>query len=246
MSVILTATGIVFTLYGLLLLLVSNITMGLIMTISLGLFILFCGIFYKKIKEKTKNGIYKYIKILVLTLICVEILFASFLGVYSVFDNAEFDEDVCLVLGAGLIGENITWPLKLRLDKAIEYHEKNPESLIVVSGGKGQGETVTEALAMEKYLLQHNIDKNKIIKEEKATSTKENMLFSKEILDNRLKSEYDIVVITNNFHIFRGVALAKDAGFTEVRHLHAGLKWYNVIPCYLRETLALIKMWVLG
>ena len=128
----------------------------------------------------------------------------------------------------------------------IEYHNKNPEALIVVTGGKGLQETVTEAYAMEKYLIQNGVEESKIIKEEMATSTFENMKFSKEILDNYFANDYSVVVITNNFHIFRGAAIAKKAGFQNVKHMHAGLQWYNLVPCFLRESLAVVKMLVIG
>ena len=98
---------------------------------------------------------------------------------------------------------------------------------------------------MEKYLLQNGVDKDKIIKEEKATSTAENMKFSKEILDKQFSGDYSAVVLTNNFHIFRGVAIARKAGLQKVFHLHSGLQWYNLLPCFLRESLAVIKLFVL-
>lgn len=42
-----------------------------------------------------------------------------------------------------------------------------------------------------------------------------------------------------------GVSVAKAEGFEQVRHLHAGLKWYNMMPCYLRESLAVLKLWLI-
>ena len=149
-------------------------------------------------------------------------------------------------MGAGIRGDKVTLPLKMRLDKAIEYHYKNPDALIVVTGGQGLQETVTEAYAMEKYLVQNGVNNNKILKEEKATSTFENMKYSKEILDNYFSKDYSVVVITNNFHIFRGAVVAKKTGFKNVTHLHTGLQWYNLMPCFLRESLAVIKMIILG
>lgn len=53
-------------------------------------------------------------------------------------------------------------------------------------------------------------------------------------------------IITNNFHVFRGMTIAKHTGFKNVAHMHAGLQWYNFMPCFLRESLAVIKMFILG
>jgi len=188
----------------------------------------------------------KTLKIFIVCLICIEILLVGFIAIYGQNDNVNYDEDVVVVLGAGINGDKVTLPLKMRLDKAVKYYEKNPEAIIVVTGGQGFQETVTEASAMEKYLAAKGIPKEKIIKEEKATSTNENMRFSKQILDGYFGDEYSIVVVTNNFHIYRSVAISKNEGFQEVFHLHCGLQWYNLIPCYLRESLAVIKMWILS
>ena len=168
----------------------------------------------------------------------------AFIAAYGQFDNVNYNEDAVIVLGAGIRGDRVTVPLAYRLNAAIEYHKKNPDAMIVVTGGQGYQETITEAEAMEGYLLRKGVDPSKIIKEEKATSTNENMRFTKEILDEYFEGDYSVVVVTNNFHIYRGVQIAKMEGFEKVHHKHAGLKWYNMAPCYIRESLAVLKMWV--
>ena len=65
------------------------------------------------------------------------------------------------MLGAGIKGERVTLTLANRLNKAIEYHNANPESIIIVSGGQGRGEAISEAFAMKRYLVAHNIDEAK-------------------------------------------------------------------------------------
>ncbi|MBQ8301910.1 MAG: YdcF family protein [Clostridia bacterium] len=246
MSIILAVVGIVFCIYGLCLCLLSNLNLGVIMTLLLGVFFLGYGIFYKKIKLITQKGIMKAIKIFIIALICAETVLVGFIAIYGQRDNVNYNEDAVIVLGAGIRGDKVTLPLKMRLDKTIEYHNENPEALIVVSGGQGFQETVTEASAMEKYLINNGVSGKVIIKEEKATSTNENMRFSKEILDTYFNEEYTTVVITNNFHIYRGVSIAKIEGIENVSHMHASLQWYNIVPCYLRESLAVLKMWILG
>lgn len=232
------------TLYGLILCITSNLNMGVLLVLALGFFAVITGFFYEKIKKLTKSGILKYCKISVIIILCIEFVLVSFIAIYGVADNVDYTEDAVVVLGAGIRGERVTLPLKMRLDKAIEYHSKNPQAVIVVTGGRGFQETVTEAYAMEKYLIEHGIKKDKIIKEEEATSTEENMKFSKALLDKCFDDEYSVAVISNNFHIFRGTYNAKRAGFELVTHMHAGLQWYNLIPCYLRESLAVLKMLV--
>ena len=245
-SRIITLFGTVFTVYGLILCTLSNLNLGVMLVATIGIVSLGIGVFYSKIKELTSVRIFKIFKYLFILFLCVEIILISFIAIYGCFDNVDYTENAVIVLGAAIRGDRVTLPLKMRLDAAIDYHRKNPDSVIVVSGGQGLQETVTEASAMEKYLIQNGIEESKIIKEEKATSTFENMKFSKEKLDNLFSTDYSVVVVTNNFHIFRATAVAKKTGFQKVTHAHAGLQWYNLIPCFLRESLAVIKMFVLG
>ncbi len=244
MSFILCLIGTVFTIYGLILCAKSNFNLGVIAVVGLGLFILLWGVFYDKIKKITSKGVMRCIKYIVIILFCCEVLLLGFLAVYGINDNVTYNEEAVIVLGAGIRGDRVSLPLKLRLDTAIEYSNKNPEALIVVTGGQGYQETVTEAYAMEKYLVEHGVDKSRIIKEEKATSTNENMRYSKLLLDGIFDGDYEIAVVTNNFHIYRSAAIAHMEGFEAVTHVHAGLQWYNLLPCYLRESLAVLKLWV--
>lgn len=245
-SVLITSIGAVFVVYGLILCIMSNLNVGVVLVLALGIFTLCLGVFCKKIKQLSDKKMFRICKIVIILLICAEVILVAFMAIYGYSDNVNYNEDAVIVLGAGVRGDKVTLPLKLRLDKAIEYHFKNPEAMIVVTGGQGFQETVTEAYAMEKYLLENGVDKNKILKEEKATSTSENMQFSKRILDNHYKDDYSVVVITNNFHIFRGVTLAERTGFQRVAHMHVGLQWYNLMPCFLRESLAVIKLLIGG
>lgn len=234
--------GVVFTIYGLILCVMSNLNLGVILVAVFGIVTLLTGVFYARLKQ---IKFFRLCRTLFILFLCAEIAIIAFIAVYGAVDNINYNEDAVIVLGAGIRGDKVTLPLKMRLDKAIEYHHKNPDAYIVVTGGQGLQEYVTEAYAMEKYLIQNGVDENRIIKEEKATSTFENMKFSKEILDNCFETDYSVVVVTNNFHIFRGVATAKNAGFKNVAHMHAQLQWYNLMPCFLRESLAVIKMIIL-
>lgn len=243
MKRLLALLGTVLIIYGAVLSMMSNFNTGIVMIFALGVMLEIYGLFYKRLD---RYAAMRVIKGVVLAALCAEALLVGFIAYQGVHDTVSCEEDAVIVLGAGVHGDRVSLPLKLRLDKALEYHERNPEAVIVVTGGKGFQETVTEAEAMERYLLKKGVEPENIIKEENATSTNENMRFSKEILDERVGEDYSIAVITNNFHIYRGTHIAKNEGFADVTHLHAGLQWYNLMPCYLRETLAVIKLWILG
>ena len=248
MKYVLIVSGLVVFLNGAVLCFFSNINTGLVITCLAGIFFLLWGFFYNKINEISRKGALKWIKKLIVSAIVFEMVLIGYVAVVGETDTVTYDEDVLLVLGAGLRGERITLPLKLRLDKAIEYHEKNPDALIIVSGGQGYGEDVTEAFAMKRYLVENGVPEKIVIEEDKATSTSENMKYAKEILKNDFgynAENVKMAFVTNNFHVFRSLKLAQMAGFYNTTYLHTSLQWYNYIPNYIRETLAIFKMWIL-
>jgi len=152
--------------------------------------------------------------------------------------------DTVIVLGCGIWPDGRpTLALKMRLDKAIEYYEENPHVKIVVTGGQGPNEPYPEALAMEEYLLNHNIPKEKILIEDKSTSTKENFEFSRRIMnlpDDRIEK---IVFVTNDFHVLRARILAKRFGF-DAYAIPAPTPTVIVFNSYLREFFAFVKSMV--
>ena len=238
--------GGLFFINGAVLCFASNLNFGVFFTLGLGLVLIGIGVFDKKIQAYAQNRLFRVLKSFCVAGMCLVIFLSMFLAFFGVSDTSAYKEDAVIVLGTSVHGKKVSNTLKHRLDKTVDYHKKNPEALIVVTGGKGVQEDVTEAYAMEKYLIEKGVNPDKIIKEEKAASTSENMKFSKEILDNRLDGNYSVAVITNAFHIYRGAEFAQRAEIENITTLHADLEWYSVLPCYLRECFAVVKMWILG
>ncbi len=238
---ILLILGGALTIDGAVMAAVSNFNAGVILTVIAGAFFLLWGIFFEKVRERTRRGAGKAIKIAVCICILIVALFIAFLAVYGQCDNADYDEDAVIVLGAGVRGEIVSGVLRERLETALEYYEKNSDAVIIVTGAQGYQESVSESYAMKKYLTERGVPEAKIIEEDKAHNTKENMANSKAVLDEYFDREINVAVITNEFHVFRAVCIAKDAGLENVSHVHAGTAWYNLAPCYLRECAALVK-----
>ncbi len=151
--------------------------------------------------------------------------------------------DYVLVLGAQVKGTRLTYALQARLDVAYEYAIDNPESMIIVSGGQGPGEDVTEAYAMAEYLKAKGLDESRLILEDQSTSTYENIEYSKQFMDSM---DADVVLVTNHFHVYRGVGVAKKQGLTNVEGLGAPTKWYTIPNQYVREAFAVIKYKLFG
>lgn len=151
--------------------------------------------------------------------------------------------DYILVLGAQVKGKNLTYALQSRLDTAYEYAVENPESMVIVSGGQGPGEDVTEAYAMAEYLKMKGLVESRLILEDQSTSTYENIEYSKPLMDS---TDANVVLVTNHFHVYRGVGVAKKQGLTNVEGLGAPTKWYTIPNQYVREAFAVVKYKLFG
>lgn len=151
--------------------------------------------------------------------------------------------DYVLVLGAQVKGKNPTYALAKRLDVAYDYLMDNPDTVVIVSGGKGPGEDVTEAYAMAEYLKAKGIDESRMLLEEQSQNTDENIRYSKELMES---PDASVVLVTNHFHVFRGVRVAEKQGLSNVEGLGAPTKWYTVPNQYLREGFAVLKYLLWG
>ena len=151
--------------------------------------------------------------------------------------------DYLVVLGAQMKRSGPSKALQYRLDAAIRYLEENPDTRVIVSGGQGPDEHISEAQGMYDYLVEKGIDKNRILKEDKSVNTFQNLSFSAQYLDR----EQDAVgVVTNNFHVFRAVRTAKKAGYGQVCGIAAKgepfLQWNNM----MREFFGVVKNVLFG
>lgn len=226
------ALGGIFMLAALVGVIATGINAGTAITFFVSAVLLLFAFFYEKLHLAIRTSI--------LSLLTLGILFAAFLPIYGSIDTVDHKEDAVIVLGAGLRGEEPSRALRFRLDAAYDYALKNQDAIIVVSGGQGANEVIPESTAMKRYLVKKGIAEERIIEENKSTSTKENLAFSKEILDEALGKDYRTVIITNDYHILRAESLAKKAGFSQISHTSGRTPLSIFIPCTLRECAAVI------
>lgn len=245
-KIIIAVSGALLLADGLVVTLTGNLNLGVILTALTGAAVLCYGIFFEKVN---RPGPLRWLRNAGFAAVLFIVGMAVFLGSYGSADNVTYDEDVVIVLGAGVHGDVPSRHLVQRLEKALLYHEKNPDALILVSGGQGAQESVTEAFAMSEYLIRRGVPKDKIIMEEAAASTYENFKFSLNIINKnygaRFGGEYKAAFITNDFHVYRAEKLAEKAGFKNITHMHANIDFYTYPQNYIRETLAVLKLWIL-
>jgi len=149
--------------------------------------------------------------------------------------------DALIVLGAGLRNGAPSMILRTRLNAAIRYQESRGDTPIIVSGGLGEGETITEAEAMFRYLSARGVDESLIWKEEESTSTRENLAYSLAIMEkNGLDIENaKVAIVSNEFHLYRAKLIAGKAG-VEAVGVAAATPSLNLRMLYFfREALAL-------
>lgn len=151
--------------------------------------------------------------------------------------------DYIIVLGAHVNGTRLSKALLERTRRALEYLERNPDTKAVLSGGQGEGETVSEAQAMREYLTSHGISENRLILEDRSTNTKENLDFSLIKIGNLHAS---IGIVTNHFHVFRGVAIGKKCGCTDICGIPSRYRSWRLLIYIPREILAVIKDRLVG
>lgn len=159
------------------------------------------------------------------------------------------DKDYVVILGCRIRPDGSLYPLlRGRVDRAIEF-VRNQEAktgkaaVFVPSGGKGIDEKLPEAEAMANYLLSCGVPENRILIENKSTTTRENMLFSKKLID-ALGRNCQVAFSTSNYHVFRGGLLAEKLGW-KLEGMGSKTKWYYWPNAYMREFLGLIAdSWV--
>lgn len=157
--------------------------------------------------------------------------------------NAAPGADYCIVLGAQLKTDGPSEVLRRRLDRAIEYLNANSDTRVIVSGGQGRNEPAAEAVGMKEYLLEAGIADDRILLEPLSRNTCENLAFSKSLIESE---DARVVVVTNNFHIFRAVKIAEKQGYKNVEGLAASAVAGHVPNNLLREFVGVLKDFVFG
>lgn len=238
--------GIILVIYYIVINLISNRRIAFSGAIlSLGIVM----IIYHFTKEIIQNHEclkkwFKFFKIFMCIGIVIVLIVESMIVIFP--KKSEENSDYILVLGAGVNRDgSLSQTLKDRLDAALKcVNEFENDGFIVVSGGQGPDELVSEASAMKEYLVKNGIEEYKIIMEDKSTSTGENFKFSKEKIEEHSGRDIKDLkgkVITTDFHALRGNLLAKRNGYGEMISYTSNTLWYLVPTFYTREVFALAK-----
>lgn len=152
-----------------------------------------------------------------------------------------------IVLGAGVNGTESSLTLRERIDATYDYLSKNPEAVAILSGGQGEHEQITEASCMYRELTEMGVRSNRLILEERSTSTIENLRFSLDAVEAETGFRPNrIGIISSEYHLFRATQFAKELDLEAVG-IPAKTTWFPLrLNYYLREIVAVWKYLVLG
>ncbi len=151
-------------------------------------------------------------------------------------ENQNFDYVV--VLGAGIKGERITPLLAARLERGIALLKKNRKALLILSGGQGPGEDITEGEAMARYALSRKVPPEKILVEKQSKNTRQNLEFSRELME---RTHPRVAVVTTSYHVFRALLLARKLHLP-CKGFGARTKWYFTLNALIREYVGYINI----
>lgn len=189
-------------------------------------------------------------------LIAVSVILAVGLGCFlaaeiPVIAGARTEEDpeadYLVVMGAGLIGLEPSLSLRDRLEAARDYLNEYPEAVAIVSGSQGPNEMASEASVMKRWLAEAGIAPERIVLEEQAGSTYENVLYSLALIEELGGDPGGrVAFVSSEYHLYRTRLIAEELGCEPLGV--AGRTSYFILMCnyLIREAFALWEIWVFG
>ena len=199
-------------------------------------------VFVKKLWVTKKGKTFLVLISLLLCAVLVTVSAETVLMVSAAVKEPEPSATV-VVLGCRVYGERPSRMMVARLKAAKKYLDKNPDSICILSGGQGADEDISEAECMYRWMIDAGVSPERLYREDKSTSTRENLLYSKEIIE-RENLNKDIAIATNEFHEYRAQQIAKELSLESGAASGATEIW--VFPTYyVRELCGILYEWIL-
>lgn len=219
-------------------------------TLALTLFFgaLCCGFFALLHKRPEKP--FRILRITAMAILLVG--FGCFMAAeFPVVSGSRSDPDTAadyvIVMGAGVNGLEPSLSLQNRLNTAYTWLLDHPDGIAILSGGKGRGEDITEAQCMFDWLVQKGIEPERLLLEDQASNTYENIQYSLALLQAQdLPIPTEIAIVSSDYHLCR---IRMIAGYFGVDSLcqAAHTPYLSLyVNCAIREAFALWEIWVFG
>ena len=166
----------------------------------------------------------------------------------SFADESDAPVSAVIVLGAGLNGETPSLTLRTRIGAAAAYLEEHPDVPVILSGGQGPGEAITEAECMRRALVRRGVDESRLYPEERSTSTQENLRYSRAILEELgVDPAQRVAIVTSDFHLCRARLMWGGDTAAVPAHLPSALYFQCLtVNYFIREAFGLAAYFVYG
>lgn len=215
---------------------------GMLVSAVLTLIFVFHGRFTSLVSSIWEKPVGKVFIILISLLMAGGIVLASVLSVSmarEMNDPPQNEDTTLVVLGCKVKDGRPSLMLSRRLNAAYKYMSGHETVCAVVSGGQGSDEVMSEAECMKIYLTEKGIDPQRIFMEDKSTTTKENLEFSKKLIaENGLPQK--VTLVTDGFHQLRAEMLAEKTGISSPYNISGYTSWYIVPTYWVREWFGIV------
>ncbi|MGI6078006.1 MAG: YdcF family protein [Fastidiosipilaceae bacterium] len=223
---------------------IGNIT-GIVIFALLTVFFSVPKSVYKRLKQWTKNRVVAWVVKIFSALAVVVVLLTVVISSLMIYANLQrpFENATVIVLGCGVEGTRPSLMLTERLNGAYDYLVEHPQAVCILSGGQGEDEEISESECMYRWLVDKGISSQRLIKEDRSTSTQENLRFSRAIIE-----EYDlnrhVAIVTHDFHGYRAAAYAKEEALIPSA-IPVQNRWWLFPTFYVRELYGVLDLWLL-
>lgn len=167
--------------------------------------------------------------------------------IHKSFGDPEQRVDYVVVLGAKVNKHGPSVSLWDRICGAYEYAESHPNTILILSGGQGTDEPITEAECMHRELMGLGIHPKRLRIEDEATSTWENLKFSLDLIEEETGVRPEkIGVLSSEYHLFRASLFAKACDVEFVGIPARTSRWGQRINHFMREVAGVWHYLILG
>lgn len=191
----------------------------------------------------------KILKTVLTSLVCVGLSFFAVLEIFvisSAHTDKNPDAPYVVVLGAGINGTVPSLALEYRLEAAKQYLDEYPNAIAIVSGGQGEGEDISEAECMRRWLVEKGIADDRILMESESTSTQENLKYSLEIIrKNGGDPTGAVAIVSGEYHLYRAKYMARELGAQPIgvaAHTRYPILMTNY---FIREAFGVAYLWIM-
>lgn len=220
---------------------------GMLISALLAVIFIFWGRFCRLISAIWEKPSGKVLLVIVGLLTAFCIILAAVLSVFmakEVNDPPADDNTTLVVLGCKVKDGRPSLMLKRRLDAAYKFMSEHETVCAVVSGGQGDDEAMSEAECMRRYLTEMGIAPERIFMEDRSTTTKENLEFSRKIIEqNGLPQQ--VTLVTDGYHQLRAQMLAEKIGI-HPNNISGYTSWYIIPTYWVREWFGLVYYKLFG